>query len=115
MHLIPPTPVVSAGREPVLPKLHGASQQLLSLFFGGRTWHTALVAVVPENEDLRFSFREHELGRHPSVPIIPERHRSRKSQGQGARLECRSVSLYQRVVRLSSIVESRAASERNSH
>jgi len=115
MHLIPPAPVVGTSREPLLPEFNGAPQQLLSFFFRRRTGHTPLVAVVPKNEDLRFSFGEDELGGHPTLPVILEWHGSGKSQSQAAGLEHRSVSFYQRVVGLSSIVESGAASDGNLH
>src|ERR1700693_3884498 len=107
--------MVSTGGEPVLPELHGAPKQFLSLFFARRTLHSALGGVVPKNEDLRFSFREHELGRHSTVPVILEWHRSQKSQGQTARLECCPVSYEQCFVRLSSVIEGGAASDENAH
>src|ERR1700693_1761332 len=107
--------MVSTGGEPVLPELPGAPKQFLSLFFARRTLHSALGGVVPKNEDLRFSFREHELGRHSTVSVIFEWHRRRKSQGQTARLECCPVSPDQRIVRLSSVIEGWAASDRNAH
>src|ERR1700691_5640833 len=90
-------------------------QHLLCLFFAGRRQHSALIAVLPENEDLRFSFREHELGRHSALQVILEWHRSRKSQGQTDRLECCPVSSDHYLVRLSSVIEGWATSDRNAH
>src|ERR1700722_2217082 len=107
--------MVSAGGEPVLPELHSAPERFLCLSFARWTRRSTLGVVAPKNEDLRFTFREHELGRHSAVPIILERHRSRKNQSQIARLECRSVSPYPCIVALSSIVESWAASYQNAY
>ncbi len=54
-----------------MPEFHSASQQLLSALLGRRRGN-AVGAVVPKNEDLRFSFCEDELGGYPTLPVIAE-------------------------------------------
>src|ERR1700730_6366424 len=97
-----------------MPEFHSASQQLLNAFLGRRRGN-AVGAVVPKNEDLRFSFCENELSTYSVLPIHAEGHAGGKGQAQTASLEFCSVSLDLGLVGLSSIVESRATGDRNAN
>ena len=95
-----------------MPEFHSAAQQFLSAALRRRRGN-AVGAIVPKNEDLRFSFCENELGTDPTLPVMAEEGVGGKRQAHAAPLEYRPVSLYLSVMGLSSIVEGRTAGDRN--
>src|SRR5260370_1435978 len=112
VHLFAPATAVGAGRKPGLPEFHCALKQLFRFSVRGRRAGAGvLFTVTSKGESLGFSFLEDELSGDSAFSVLHERQGRGESQAQIFRPERSTMGIDHSLMVLSSVIESRAASQ----
>src|SRR5437867_4346191 len=90
-------------------------EHLFGFFRRRRTESSRICVIISQGEDLGLAFLDHEIGADSALTVLRERDCREKRQIQVLRFKNCATCTHRSFMSSTSIVESRAAHERNAH